>query len=60
MKGFCDCCDERAEQLFDITRVRDLIEIARTYQYRHVCQSCYDDLYKELELSQETAAEDET
>lgn len=59
MRGFCDCCDERADQLFDITRLKEFEEIVKTYQYRTVCQTCYDDLFEELQREKEASDEDE-
>ncbi len=58
MRGFCDCCDERADQLFDITRLKEFVEIVKTYQYRAVCQACYDDLYEELQREKEPSDEE--
>ncbi len=59
MRGFCDCCDERADQLFDITRLKEFEEIVKNDQYRAVCQACYDDLYEELQREKEALDEDE-
>lgn len=47
MQGYCDSCDERAEHLFDITRLPEFSDVVRTFNYRQVCQICYDDLLEE-------------
>jgi hypothetical protein len=57
MRGFCDSCEENADNLFDLTRLPDFRDIVRRLNYRKVCQSCYDDLSEEVRQQDEQSAE---
>ncbi|MBL8148898.1 MAG: hypothetical protein JNN15_03100 [Blastocatellia bacterium] len=55
MYGLCDSCEERADHLFDLTRLPEFKDIVRRLNYRKVCQNCYDDMYAELRQEQPDA-----
>lgn len=47
MTGYCDSCDEHSDRLFDISRLPEFKPVVQKFNYRHVCQTCYDDLLEE-------------